>query len=381
MKDESTLADNNNIQPLAEAEAAAEDESEGSVLKPLQPAAEEQLALLPSVSEALHGDDEQGQLASATWLRKLLSVEKDPAIEHVVRADGVVPRLVELLATGAACPRLQLEAAWALTNVASGTSEQTACVVAHGAVPVFVQLLATSPHEDVREQVVWALGNVAGDGAAHRDLVLAEGAVGPLMAQINEQSSLALLRNATWAISNLFRGAPKAPFHAVAPMLPCLAFLITHEDVEVVTDACWALSYATDGTNEQIQAVLECGVVERLVELLAHPSTAVQTPALRALGNIVTGDDAQTQAVIDAGALPQFVGLLSPHVKKALHKETCWIISNICSGTKEQIASVLQADLAPLLIEVKRVKRKNQMARFRKFQETTDLMARFRRDC
>ena len=94
-------------------------------------------------------------------------------------------------------------------------------------------------------------------------------------------------------------------------VLPCLAFLIAHEDVEVVTDACWALSYATDGTNEQIQAVLECGVVERLVELLAHPSTAVQTPALRALGNIVTGDDAQTQAVIDAvKASGMLVGLV-----------------------------------------------------------------------
>lgn len=57
-------------------------------------------------------------------------------------------------------------------------------------------------------------------------------------------------------------------FLQVKPALPALAGLIHSNDEEVLTDACWALSYLSDGTNDKIQAVIEAGVCPRLVELL-----------------------------------------------------------------------------------------------------------------
>ena len=69
-----------------------------------------------------------------------------------------------------------------------------------------------------------------------------------------------MLRNATWTLSNFCRGKPQPEFGTVRPALPTLAQLIYSPDEEVLTDACWALSYLSDGPNEKIQAVIEAGV-------------------------------------------------------------------------------------------------------------------------
>jgi importin subunit alpha-1 len=92
----------------------------------------------------LNGESFDDVLSATVQIRKMLSIERDPPIDAVLGMH-VLPRLVSFLQCWETQPQLALEAAWAITNVASGTSEHTRAVVEAGALPMFVQLLACAP--------------------------------------------------------------------------------------------------------------------------------------------------------------------------------------------------------------------------------------------
>jgi len=306
---------------------------------------------LPMILAGINSNNRQLQYEKTMQVRKMLSIEVNPPIQPIIEA-GIVPKLVTFL-TCADNPGLQFEASWALTNIASGTTEHTRVVIKNGAVPIFISLLS-SPSDDVREQAVWALGNIAGDSTECRNMVLGAGILEPLLQLCNQNSKITLLRNATWTLSNLCRGKPQVPFEAIRNTLPILSQLLYSADHDVLTDACWAFSYISDDTgpeNEKISAVIQSGAVPRLIHLLGHRNNNVKHPALRTIGNIVTGNDNQTQEVINNNALPQLMALLS-NVKKAIRKEACWTISNITAGSVEQIEAVIKNSLFEPVIQL-----------------------------
>uniref|UniRef100_A0A915HKB4 IBB domain-containing protein n=1 Tax=Romanomermis culicivorax TaxID=13658 RepID=A0A915HKB4_ROMCU len=163
----------------------------------LSPFTAESLTTL--VQQGSRSEDPQLQLAAVQQARKLLSSDRNPPIDELIKV-GILPVLVECL-NRKENSQLQFEAAWALTNIASGSSEQTQAVVN------------------------------SGDGPHFRDFCVELGMVPPLLSFIKPDIPITFLRNVTWVIVNLCRHKDPPPaLHTIRQLLPALSSLIHHTD-------------------------------------------------------------------------------------------------------------------------------------------------------
>lgn len=291
--------------------------------------------------ELISSEDIVLQQFATIGFRRLLSFEKNPPLQQVIDAN-LVPKFVQFVQHDNQ-PKLQFEAAWCLTNIASGEHEHVQVLLEKGALEVLVKLLH-SQNIEVIEQAIWALGNIAGDSATNRKLVLNAGACQPianLLSNLLDNPTAgfgqSFMRNASWTLSNFCRGKPPPEFEQIVPAIPVLARVLAVTDQEdILTDICWALSYISDGKTQRIGTILSTGVVPRLVSLLEHPHLAIAVACLRTIGNLLTGSDEETQQTLEHGCL-EALNRLMTHNKKAVRKEVCWSVSNVTAGNPDQI--------------------------------------------
>ncbi|KIO19296.1 hypothetical protein M407DRAFT_31043 [Tulasnella calospora MUT 4182] len=261
-----------------------------------------------------NSEDPQIKKASVTKIRKILwDPPPSGAIQPVIDA-GLIPAIISLL--DSEDTSLQCDAAWIVTNIASGTSQQTEQVI--GAVPRLI-VLSASPNADVADNAVWALGNVLVDSARLRDRVEEEGGVAALVKLIKH-------------------------------VLPCLARYIQETPVnEANMDSIECAVEALDRIcKHHIQHTdfIATGVVPRLVKLLADSSSSValQKQVLRCLVYLVGGSDDEADVAVNAGLLPGL--LVALETKNGdLCQLALWNASNVAAGSHSQVYALLDSGL------------------------------------
>lgn len=150
-----------------------------------------------------------------------LFTEVKPPIDQVIEA-RVVPRIIECLSVSEHS-QLQYEALWCLTNIASGTHANTEYLINLNVIQIFLNLLG-SDNPKIKEQACWAIGNIAGDCSEFRDIVLQHDGMTKVLELFNgEKKKVALVRVATWTMSNLCRGKPQPQFSIV-----CYSYYFLH---------------------------------------------------------------------------------------------------------------------------------------------------------
>uniref|UniRef100_A0A0N5A4Z6 Importin subunit alpha n=1 Tax=Parastrongyloides trichosuri TaxID=131310 RepID=A0A0N5A4Z6_PARTI len=287
-------------------------------------------------------------------IRRLLSRSKNPPVDEVIRA-GLLGALVEGLKVND--HTVQFECAWALTNIVSGTSEQTIAGVQAGCCPLLLDLCKGNDIT-LAEQALWAIANIVGDSHELRDYTIGLGVI-DVLEYMNSRSGdykEETIRTMAWTLSNLCRHKqPHPPMDVMRKIFPLVLSMMKYNDKTVVRDACWALSYMTDGPDEQIMIAATQECIDLLVKMISSKDEGRVAPALRVFGNFATGNDKLTQIVVDCGILKNVIGNLISNEKSVIVKECAWLISNVLAGNHNQIQAVIDAGLIlPILSIFKR---------------------------
>jgi len=279
-------------------------------------------------------------------LRKVLSVDLSPPFSQVMKSD-VIKRIIEMLDV----EELQLEASWCAINLASGPTQVTDMLCAHGIIGKLVGNLNSQIPELV-DQSVWTLGNIAGDSIPKRNAILETGAHSVIVNKIQTSSNIARghLGNMIWVLSNLCRGKPSPPSEVTSLIMKVIPNLLQYDDDSIISDCCWALSYTTDGDNCKIQEMIDLGILGKLISLLTHPDQNVLTPCLRTLGNVATGSEEQTQEILNHGIVDRLAPLLTSK-KRGIKKEVLWTLSNIMAGSIEQVSTVVDHPCLRMIVD------------------------------
>jgi len=285
----------------------------------------------------LKSEHQAVQLQGLTVIRTLLSHDEHPPIQKVIKA-GVLPKLLEFMLHDDT--KFQFESAWALTNICAGKSNFVNCVIDHGGLDIILSLL-NHPVEEVVDQCLWALANITGDDLDHRNLVLEKDCIPLILECVNKfKPSAAILKSATWAISNLARGRPYPPWEKIKVVLPLLNETIHQTQCQAtLSSALWCFSYLSDLS---IQGVIDGCSVQSIVNHLLSNNLTILAPAMRTLGNLVSGEDDQTEVVVKCPGFLTRIFELTSHPRKIMRKESLWIISNIAAGSKEHLDLILE---------------------------------------
>eukprot|EP00742_Colponemidia_sp_Colp-10_P017583 GILJ01020227.1.p1 GENE.GILJ01020227.1~~GILJ01020227.1.p1 ORF type:complete len:287 (-),score=28.03 GILJ01020227.1:5-865(-) len=166
-------------------------------------------------------------------------------------------------------PEVSLASIWALSHITDGPSDSVQLVVDSGVVPSVVQMLSTE-HTKHNLPAVRIIGNISAANVELCQVAINAGCLPPMKSLLEPWMPREVRKEAAWALSNIAAGT-KDQIQAIvdAGLLPVLVSTVGAPEHEVQREAVWACAnISVNGSSQQISHLVECGVLEALCEVL-----------------------------------------------------------------------------------------------------------------
>ncbi|KAG5338964.1 IMA5 protein, partial [Acromyrmex heyeri] len=303
------------------------------------------LSVLNEIANNINSSDETLQLTAFQMYTKL-GRERN-TVNDMIKG-GILSRCIELLDSDNIC--LQSEVISLLAVITSRGFEESQNYIKYEAIPKLMKLLK-STSSIIVGQTLYMLGNII-DIPYARDLALEHDAISVLVDLIKPDTSVIFMDRISWLLSNLCLRNPPLSLELIKPLLPVFDRLLNSENNSIISDTCRILYYLTDGVNDNIQAIMETGILPKILDCLISKMKSIFIPAWFTVRNIVVmGDNTQRDAVISGGGLSRLRSLYWYYAnwQDIIAKEILWLICKMASNT-DQIQSVIDAGLLVVLV-------------------------------
>ncbi|KAG8913098.1 hypothetical protein FRC00_003056 [Tulasnella sp. 408] len=310
--------------------------------------------IISAIVNDIRSDDRRTRLIATIKIRRLLQCRPPEVGVQPVIDSGIVPTLMEMLSTDD--NKFRAEAAWIVSNLASGTSAQTATVVEAGAIPKLVAMFPTDV-TGIQENALWALGNIGGDCEEFRDMVAEAGGIqAPLDVLDAPQKHTENVRNtASWVLTcYLSPRYAELELDVMSQMIPILAKFLggapEDTDSETLNYAVKALDQIC-ANDDAVELTTTTGILPRLVEFCTAENPDLRCNAIRCIGRFTSSTLASTEAAIEAGYLEALKPCIS-HPLVKIRENACWAASSVAAGSLSQVHALLKVGLLPILLTV-----------------------------
>lgn len=170
-----------------------------------------------------------------------------------------------------------------------------------------------------------------------------------LLPLINESTPVDFLKKITWIIVDLCK--KPIPIESIEDICSAVNILMHQTDENILIDAVVAVSHLTRKSVDQIQLVIDSGILSKLVPLLGHHNEKLRKAALNSIDHITSKSEKQMQTVLDYQILKYFHKILR-YAPANIRMKALRVLSNITAGNEFQLDTVFRAGLIPALITV-----------------------------
>uniref|UniRef100_A0A0D9X349 Importin subunit alpha n=1 Tax=Leersia perrieri TaxID=77586 RepID=A0A0D9X349_9ORYZ len=227
----------------------------------------------------------------------------------------------------------QLEATVQFRKLLSDEKNSTVIeIIRADVLPRFSDFLSRHEHSQLQMEAAWVLTNIA---ASDYTLLVAECGAVPRLVELLGSANANIRHQATWALGNISADLPSCRDIVLehGAVTPLLALFSEDMKVPVLRTATWALSNLCFGKlPAEVQVLVENDILTYLAPLLArnYPNS-IKKQACLIVSNIATGSNDNIQAVIDADVVSPLIFLLKTS-EMDIKVEAAWAISNAASG-------------------------------------------------